>query len=295
MEDRGIAPQGDAPRHSGPSVAFRHERVIHAFLHGRAANVVDDVRDARWDMAWMNDTESEGRAPHARLAGLLYLIPMFLGPFSMMYVPRAIVVPGDAAATAVHLVASQTLFRMGMLSDAVIVLSELALTAVLYTLLRPAGRTLALTATFARLGMTVLQAANLIPQLAALELVTGGGEHLGALDVAAREALALFALVVHDGGVRVWEILFALHCALVGVLVFRSRLFPKALGVMMGLAAIGYALEGVGHLVAPGMASVFASIVGLTALVGEVPFVLWLLFRGVDARRWREADAAAPA
>jgi hypothetical protein len=34
---------------------------------------------------------------YARIAGLLYLIPMFCGPFSMMYVPSAVVVPGDAA------------------------------------------------------------------------------------------------------------------------------------------------------------------------------------------------------
>lgn len=237
----------------------------------------------------MNVAETELSARHARLAGLLYLVPMFLGPFSMMYVPHAIVVPGDAAATAAQLVASEGLFRAGMLSDAIIVLSELALTAVLYVLLRPAGRTLALTATFARLAMTVLQAANLVPQLAALELVTAGGESLDALP---REALALFALTVHDAGMRVWEILFGLHCALVGVLVFRSGLFPRVLGALMGLAALGYALEGVGHLVAPGMGPLFASIVGVTALVGEVPFVLWLVLRG--ARPRRSGSASGP-
>jgi hypothetical protein len=229
----------------------------------------------------MTVAETELPARHARVAGLLYLVPMFLGPFSMMYVPHAIVVPGDAAATAAHLVASESLFRMGMLSDAIIVLSELALTAVLYALLQPAGRTLALTATLARLGMTVLQAANLIPQLAALELVTGGAESLVGLP---REALALLALTVHDAGMRVWEILFGLHCVLVGVLVYRSGLFPRAFGPLMGLAALGYALEGVGHLVAPGMSALFASIVGVTALVGEVPFVLWLVFRGARPR-----------
>ena len=242
----------------------------------------------------MNAAETELRAPHPRLAGLLYLVPMFLGPFSMMYVPQAIVVPGDAAATAAHLVASEGLFRAGMLSDAVIVLSELALTSVLYSLLRPAGRTLALTATFARLAMTVLQAANLVPQLAALQLITAGDESLAAFDVVQRQALALFALSVHDAGMRVWEILFALHCALVGVLVFRSGLFPRAFGPLMGLAALGYALEGVGHVVAPHMGALFASVVGITALVGEVPFVLWLVFRGVGARRLRE-DTVVPA
>ncbi|MDP1825427.1 MAG: DUF4386 domain-containing protein [Archangium sp.] len=215
----------------------------------------------------------------ARIAGLLYLVPMFLGPFSMMYVPSAIVVAGDDAATAANLVASSSLFRLGMVSDAVIVLSELALTAVLYFLLRPVGETLALTATFARLGMTVLQAANLVPQLAAITLVS----------TAAPTAMSW--LRVHDLGVHVWEILFALHCLLVGVLVFRSRFLPRVFGVLMGLASLGYGLNGLGNLVAPGSAPVFAAIVGLTAVIGEVPLVLWLLIKGADEARWQAAHS----
>lgn len=226
-------------------------------------------------------------ASHARLAGLLYLVPMFLGPFSMMYVPSTIVVAGDAAATAANLLASERLFRLGMLSDAGIVLSEVALTAVLYFLLRPAGRTLALTATLARLTMTVLQAGNLVPQVVAITLVTG--EEPSGFDVDQVRSLALLALRAHDLGVHVWEILFALHCLLVGVLVFRSGFLPRALGVLMAIASLGYGLNGVGNLLAPGSAPIFAAIVGVTALTGEVPLVLWLLVKGVDEARWRDA------
>lgn len=232
---------------------------------------------------------TDTRHPAARLAGLLYLVPMLCGPFSMMYVPATIVVPGDATATAANLVASEGLLRLGMLSDAAIVVSEVALTAVLYFLLRPAGRTLALAATFARLAMTVLQAVNLLPHLAALQLVGGAG-YLAAIDAGQRHALALLALHVHDVGVHVWEILFGLHCLLLGVLVFRSGCFPRAFGVLLGLAAFGYALNGLGNLATPDHAPSFAAIVGVAALVGEVPFVLWLLIKGVDAARWQQAD-----
>ncbi len=225
---------------------------------------------------------------HARLAALLYLVPMFLGPFSMMYVPSQVRVPGNASATAANLVAFESLYRLGLLSDAVIALSEIALTAVLYVLLRAAGQRLALTATFARLAMTVLQAANLVPLMAAVWLVSGQAPP--ALSAAQLEALAAVSLQVHDFGVHVWETLFALHCALVGVLVFRSGFLPRLFGVLMGVAAAGYALNGLGHLVAPSHAPTFAAVVGVTALVGEVPFVLWLLFKGVDEARWQAAQ-----
>jgi hypothetical protein len=188
---------------------------------------------------------------------------------------------------------SASIFRLGMLSDAVIVLSEVALTAVLFFLLRPAGRTLALTAAFARLGMTVLQAANLVPHLAAAALVTSAVPSGFTADQV--HTLAFVAFRVHEFGVHAWEILFGLHCLMVGVLVFRSGFFPRMFGVLMGIAAFGYSLNGLGNLVAPNSAATFTAIVGLTALIGEVPFVFWLLIKGADETRWQEAQEKAAA
>jgi hypothetical protein len=207
----------------------------------------------------------------------------------MMFVPSAIVVPGDAAATAARLVASESLFRLGLLGDATIAVSEVALTAVLYVLLRPAGRALALAATFARLAMAVIQGVNLLPQLAALYLA-GGARDLGAFDQAQRQALALFALDVHGQGAHVWEIFFGLHCSLVAALVLRSRFLPRTLGVLMVFAAVGYWVNGLGSLVMPAGAHVFAAMVSVGAMIGELPFLAWLLIRGVDAQHW-SADA----
>lgn len=209
---------------------------------------------------------------HARLAGALYLVPMFLGPFSMMFVPSRVLVAGDAAATLEHLSASESLFRLGIASDLLIVLSELALTAVLFVLFDRVNRALALTATFARLSMTAMQGANI-------------GLSVGALNAAARgdAAQTLTLLEVHGQGMHLWETVFALHCVVLGVLVFRSAFVPKVFGLLLGVAGLGYALNGLGSLLVPSAAPVFASAVGLTAVVGEVPFVFWLVIKGVKS------------
>ena len=219
----------------------------------------------------------------ARFAGALYLLIAVLAPFSMMYLPSLIVVPGDAAATASNLVAHQGLFRVGLLNDAAIALLEVVLSAVLYLVLRPAGRTLALVATFGRLGMAVLQAVNLFPQLAALELVSGASSLPGP------EALALLTLQVHERASHVWELFFGLHCFLVAALVYRSGYFPRIFAGLMTLAALGYSANAVGQLLAPAHAAALAAFVGIGALVGEVPFVFWLLIKGVDEAKWRAA------
>jgi len=225
----------------------------------------------------------------ARRAGALYLSLTLLGPFSMMYVPSVVFAPGDPEETMARIVASERLFRAGLASDVTIVLVEIVLTAMLFVLLSPFGKELALAATFARATMTVLQAMNLLPMLAALYLAKQAAL-LHDPEGAASEVRLAFEL--HALGAHVWEIPFGLHCLLVGVLVYRSRAFPRALGAMMAIAGVGYAADGLGALVVPEAAPALATLVAVTAVVGEVPFVLWLLVRGIRPRGGGHSRAA---
>src|SRR5256885_1841797 len=71
-----------------------------------------------------------------RLAGLLYLIVVVAGVFTLKIVPDQIIVPGDAAATADHLRASETLFRFAMLIDLLAEVLFLIVVIAVYRLLR---------------------------------------------------------------------------------------------------------------------------------------------------------------
>ncbi len=84
----------------------------------------------------------------ARITGALILIMAVFAPFGMMYVPSTLIVPGDAAATASNIMASEGLFRLGIASDSVVFLIEIALTVLLYVLLKPVNKNLALLALF---------------------------------------------------------------------------------------------------------------------------------------------------
>src|SRR5688572_23749835 len=92
---------------------------------------------------------------YARIAAVLYLIITAAAIIAHFYVPSQLIVPGDAAATASNIMASGSLFRVGAVgSELVILLSEIVLSVLLYVLLRPVSKTLALVATVARLAMT---------------------------------------------------------------------------------------------------------------------------------------------
>jgi len=66
----------------------------------------------------------------ARVAGILYLLIAVFAPFSMVYVPSMLIVPGDAATTASNVLASEGLFRLGIASDSIVFLIEIVRIAV---------------------------------------------------------------------------------------------------------------------------------------------------------------------
>jgi hypothetical protein len=110
----------------------------------------------------------------ARFAGVLYLIITVAAIIAHQYVPNTLIVPGDAAATAGNIAASETLFRVGGVgSELVILLSEIILSLVLYVLLKPVNKTLSLLAAVSRLAMTTIHGINLVNYYFVLLLVTG--------------------------------------------------------------------------------------------------------------------------
>ena len=71
-----------------------------------------------------------------RLVGLLYLLVSILGFFALIYVPSKLIVFGDATATARNIVASETLFRAGILCNVISEILFMGVVLALYDLLR---------------------------------------------------------------------------------------------------------------------------------------------------------------
>jgi hypothetical protein len=224
---------------------------------------------------------------YARIAGLLALSLLVLGPFSQLYVPSTLIVPGDATATADNFRASGWVFPLAIISDSLIFLIEIVLSVLLYVLLRPVSRTLSLVAAFARLAMAVIQGINLLPYFIALLLLSGAG-YLTAFEADQLDALALLFLNAHQYVVYIWEIFLGLHMFVLSYLIFKSGYFPRILGVLMVFASLGYLTHGYGSILFPNYEEIFAGVVGVGAVIGELPFFLWLLIKGVNVQRYNE-------
>ncbi len=222
-----------------------------------------------------------------RVAGVLYLLLAVIGPFSLMYVPSSLYMAGDAAATAQKITTSMGLFRAGIVGDMLIVMIEVALSVLLYKLLAPVNKTLSLIATSARLGMTVVQAINVLNKLFVV-LLLSGDVYLKAFDASQTQALAMLFLNANKEAVLIWEVFFGLHLIVLGYLVYKSGYFPAVLGILLVVAALSYLADGFGNLLLPQYAGVYTVFVSIAAPIGELAFTLWLLIKGVNAERWNK-------
>ena len=217
----------------------------------------------------------------ARIAGLLMLVLVALAPFSMLYVLSTLIVPGDAVTTANNIVSSAAMFRLAMASDAVIFLVEIALCALVYTLVRPVNKTLALIAVFARLAMTIIQGLNLLNHFVVMSLLSGSGS-VAALAPPQLHALVSLFLGAHEAGVLIWGMFFGLHLLVLGYLVYRSGYLPKVIGGLLVFVGLVYLAQSFGNILLPDAKALFTAMGSLGFL--EIAFPVWLLIKGVKAQ-----------
>ena len=219
----------------------------------------------------------------AKIAAILTLLIVVLAPFSMLYIPNTLIVPGDAAATASNIMTSQGLFRAGMVSDSIVFLIEIILTVLLYTLVKPVNKTLSLVAAFSRLAMTVIQGINLLNHFIVL-LLLGGTGYLVVFSPDQLQALVLLFLNAHESVVLIWGLFFGLHLLVFGYLVYRSGYFPKFLGILLFIVALTYLFQDFGNMLFPQFKALFTAVDSLAFL--EIAFPLWLLIKGVNVEQW---------
>jgi hypothetical protein len=218
----------------------------------------------------------------AKTVGILTLLIAVIAPFSMLYLPSMLIVPGDASKTVQNIIASEGLFRLGMIGDAVIFLLEVALTVALYGLLKPVSKTLSLVAAFARVSMNIIQALNLINSFLVLQLLSGSS-HFTAFTPNQLQALAMLYLNARQDVVLIWGLFLALHLLVLGFLVYRSSYLPKTIGALLIVAGICYLIQSFGNILLPQHKAFFASIGLLSTL--EIAFPFWLLFKGINERQ----------
>ncbi|MES1240428.1 MAG: DUF4386 domain-containing protein [Acidobacteriota bacterium] len=222
---------------------------------------------------------------YARIGGLLYLIIIVAGILGEMFIRGALVVSGDAAATAGRIAASPQLWRIGVAGDVLMHVCDIPLMLVFYVLLRPVNRNLALLAVLFNLVQTAVASANKLNLLVA-QFFLGEAGYLKALAPQQQQALAYLSIKAHGYGFSVALVFFGCECLVVGYLIFRSGYLPRVLGILMAAAGLSYLINSFALILAPAFAAGLFPAILLPAFIGEVSLCLWLLIKGVNIPKW---------
>jgi len=230
----------------------------------------------------------------ARIAGALYLIVIVGGAFAIGYVPAAIVVPGDAAATAHNIQANELLYRLGIVLHIVTLCCNLPLAVIFYDLFKVVNRRFAWLVVFFTLVGTAVEGANLSNQFAPLTLLAGG-PYSTSLTSAQLQALAYLPADSQEVSYAINTVFFSFYGLALGYLVFRSTFMPRVIGLLLAFGALCYLTYSVAALLSPGFAHRLVPYLQLPSLVGEGSLCLWMLIVGLNVERWKQlAGAEAP-
>jgi hypothetical protein len=234
--------------------------------------------------AGANGEDVGGISPQiiARLTAVFFLLTIGLGVTAEMGIGAQLVVPGDAAATADRFRSQGQLVRLAFSFYLVEMLCQVVMVGLFYTLLRPAGRTLArLAVLFGVTGIAIKTMSRLL--FIAPLTILGGAEYLGAFSPEQRDSMALLSIGLNGQGAGMALAFFGAETLLHGSLILRSGFLPRFLGVIVLVSGAGWLT-----FISPTLGMRLFPLVAGIGLLGSVTMISWLLFKGVDEPKWRQ-------
>lgn len=215
-------------------------------------------------------------------AGLSYLLIIATGITAEMGVRASIKVPDDAQATMMNLVAAEGTFRLAVVADLIMITCDVIVALLFYLLLKPVNSPLASLAAIFRLMQATFLSLNLMNLFSAIALTQP--ETIAAVGQEVAATQVLMALNAHALGYSIGLVFFGLSLAVLGYLIIKSTYIPRFLGYVMLIVSAGYLIDSGAQILMTqyaDYADLFALVVFVPALLGELTLALWLIFYGV--------------
>ncbi|MFK7814326.1 MAG: DUF4386 domain-containing protein [Maribacter sp.] len=221
----------------------------------------------------------------ARVAGLLYILMIICGMFSLVYIPSTLYVLESAIETHTNITTNELLFKISILSDLCMSTIFIFLALSLYKLLKEINSNAAITMVIFVLISVSISFVNLIPKLDIISLINNTVEINSAqLDIQAEKLLVL--LKSHYNGFKILQIFWGLWLFPFGYLVLKSGFIPKIFGILLVAGCFGYLIDFLGYFLYPDYygKTIIPTIASLPHALGEIGIGLWLLAIGVKKK-----------
>ncbi len=217
----------------------------------------------------------------AVIAGIGYLAIFGLAIFANFGVRNRLVDLTDPSGTLANLAAEEGIVRVALAAFVSVFVIDVVVAWALHVLLRTSAPTWSLLAAWSRLSYTVLLGVAAVFLFLAMRLAGAGGYASG-ITPQLRAALAATSLDAFDYAWLVGLVAFGLHLLVVGGILIGTRVGPRWLGVLLGIAGAAYIADTAAHTLLAGYAAyadAFLAMVALPSIVGELWLTVWLLAR----------------
>ncbi|MEO7201032.1 MAG: DUF4386 domain-containing protein [Candidatus Tumulicola sp.] len=215
----------------------------------------------------------------ARIAGILYIVAIVAGVFDLRILPDRFAVIGDPASTARNIVAHEFLFRVGIAADLVVGVIWLFVVLALYQLLKDVDRIQAglmiVLGAFMQVPLYFVTASYRAAALSIASDVT----LWSAFSQAQRDALMTLFLRLHSYEIQASFLFAGLWLAPFGILVYKSKVFPRTIGVWLVANGAAYVAICLLDFLNPHIADI-ASTFASPLLFAEIAIALWLTVFG---------------
>lgn len=217
----------------------------------------------------------------ARIVGTLYLILAITSIFGLMYVPSKIKVPQAPLATVHNIMASPTLFRLGIISNLIYLVVFVFLVLAFYDLFKEVNRRQALLMVALVLVGIPVAFVNELNQFAILILM--GNDCTKAFEADPSHTIAQLFLNLNEYSSYMTMLFWGLWLLPLGLLVIKSRFIPSILGYMLIMGCFGYVLSSLTFLLSPVYGRLVFPIATIPSAISEFAIILWLLIKGTKS------------
>lgn len=222
---------------------------------------------------------------YARIGGVLYLIIIVVGLFTELFVRNRLIESGDATGTANNIMAFEQLWRIGFTGSIVMLMCAVPLALIMFILLRPVSRDIALLAVFFNLVSITIEAISDLNIFVAL-FPLGSSDYLKVFEPNNLSVLSYLTLRVHSSGYNVSLVFFGMNCFFWGYLILKSGYFPKILGALLIICAFCYITNSFAWFLAPKFAAILIPAILIPCFIAEASLCLWLIVKGVNIPKW---------
>ena len=233
-------------------------------------------------------TAEHAQRTYARLAGLMYLIVLVFD-IAGAVITSSIAGNGNFVETSHKIMASETLYRIGLCCGLVGSLSTILLAVGLYVTVKPVDGNLAMTALLFRVAEAAIGGLGSVSAFATLQI------YLAANHSSTFDANQLGALANLNSGVGtdVDAIFFSLGSTIFFYVFLKSTYIPRILSAWGVFASLVYATAWFVSLILPQYSATAVAYGSVPILLAEVSTGLWLLIRGVNVEQWQKRARAS--